>query len=215
MTTDSEAWVESWARFARAMEVRGHQGVASAAKDVVVWLRERQQRGDFGAPPERTPGCVCPDETLRQGQVWCGCPAAHPAPAPARLDAMVARSETYRLTVASANEAHERLRVMTRERDEQRARAEAAEATLREADALMGGGHRELTRENFCASISAILRRENTEEDAKLAAESLLKEALGALRQAMERIEPGFGATQVEAECNAVLSKARAAGYEP
>src|SRR5678815_1247378 len=45
----------AWERFALLLDGAGHGVVAALARNMAQWERERQKRGDFGAPSESIP----------------------------------------------------------------------------------------------------------------------------------------------------------------
>lgn len=203
MTTDSEAW-ERFAAGALADDGADARIAAETADALLSLYRERQKRGDFGAPPNWPPKC--------DGTVTCPAHVECPnASGPSRLDAMEAQSddllrkhlgrsgeEVVRLQRSLAqmraerDEARASLRAtldtedrLRRERDEQRARAEGAYAERDEyrrekMEALVRAEAAEkalaLTSEKYAVAL-----KEAADEEARAeTAESLLKEALGA-----------------------------------
>jgi hypothetical protein len=197
MTTDSEAW-EAWDRFGEALRKNEQHLTAGAALDVARWLRERQKRGDFGAPET-----ACGEE----------CPRRHPHPiGPSRLDAMEARKTVSEETISrliwerdlakaeaeflqrQLEECEKTRNAAMRVRDEQRARAGAAEKRVAAAEEDEAKGY-----EAMCAAQREWEAAQKERDEAR----SLLKEALGHLKAAATP----WGIAQD------FLAKARAAGY--
>lgn len=218
MTTDSEAWELLLDELKR----HGHViHAAMAVRDAVVRERERQKRGDFGAPGPR---CVrCGAEYALAGhcskrQEGCqggrGESPGHSS-GPSRLDAAEANFLQRQL-----DECERTRDAAIRERDEQRARAEAAEKRVagvsRDRDewrsGAMGWMAKHDAQMSHARTSETAARTAEARADAsfrsKVVAESLLKEALGQLH-GVYRLASEASFASVER----VLSKARAAGY--
>jgi hypothetical protein len=195
VTTDYEAWAKLDEELRKFV---GAGPIVFAVRNVVEWLRERQKRGDVG--PEVCPKC----ET--------------PAPLEKAHECATASEEALR---EALKDAHERIAELGRqreeaaaanvqlfqERDEHRARAEAA--------GRRAGSYFE------AAAVS------NQRYDRAVRAESLLKEALGQLRSLgapRQFPDPCWCDTAAGTHCVgqtrclgiwSLLSKAKAQGFLP
>jgi len=245
MTTDSEAWWQTFRDVMRGMVAglaHNDQKIESAAvvehADEIANLalaayRERQKRGDFGAPPTEAANQI--RQTLRHAIAaingWrsadgdseftarvlgeataLGIPEAMgDAPSPSRLDAVEA-------PIFVRQEAAEETHRLHQERDAALAQTAKALETCRELGALVA--------EQRARAEAAELRAEVDENALRLTKDAMardrdfLKEALGALAWFVRtRGCLGCGGSVLHgAECDnahadEVLSKARAAGY--